>query len=87
MRRRLTLICAVVSALFLPFTFVTGLLSMYITYPDYISQPKEDFYGAPAAARRGLGRLLTPPPRPVITITCLALLAGSFILFRRLRWI
>jgi len=60
-------ILSMVSALFLPFTFVTGLLSMYITYPDYISQPKEDFY--------------------VITITCLALLAGSFILFRRLRWI
>jgi general stress protein CsbA len=76
-----------VSALFLPFTFVTGLLSMYITYPECAAPGPT--WPLAALIHAAVRSYISKPKEDfyIITITCLALLAGAFVLFRRLRWI
>jgi Mg2+ and Co2+ transporter CorA len=88
-----------ISATFLPFTFATGLLSMYITYPDYISRA-DDYASSiegnappPPDAPPSPGVLPYRPPEGtlrafyIITATLCALLAATYLLMRKLRWL
>jgi Mg2+ and Co2+ transporter CorA len=91
---------AMVSALFLPFTFVTGLLSMYLTYPSFISgvsqHDYENQFGPNTTWTSTTSTDRAIPYHPphgtsvafyVITITCLVLLTASYGLLKTLRWL